>query len=65
MATWMYELKYPGMEDVVEYGFDSYEDAYNAMSEDMAEIIDKLTVIHPDMTDEEIESDIDWNILPE
>lgn len=63
--TWRYDLEYPGREQVWETGFESYDDAYVAMSEAMTEIIDDEAEKHPELSDEEIEQAIDWDIRSE
>ena len=63
--TFYYELRYPGMESVSEWGFNSYDDAYDAMTEAMTDMIDKIAEEHPEIPDEEIEKAIDWEVRPE
>lgn len=65
MSDWRYDLSYPGRDDEWETGFESYDDAYDAMSEAMTAIIDDEGEKHPELTDEEIESRIDWRVIEE
>lgn len=65
METFYYCLKCPGRDDAEETGFESYDDAYDAMTEAMTDMVDEIAKIHPEMTDEEIEGKIDWEVRPE
>lgn len=62
MSTWRYDLDYPGHGSMWEEGFESYDDAYDAMTEAMTELIDSVAEEHPELTDEEIEARIDWDV---
>ena len=62
---WRYDLSYPGREAVWESGFESYDDAYDAMSEAVTEMINSIADECPQLTDEEIESRIDWDVREE
>ena len=63
--TWYYEIKYPGMDKRSEEGFESFNDAYDTMSEAMTELIDEVAEKHPELSDEAIENAIDWEVRPE
>ena len=65
METWRYDLTCPWKENMWETGFGSYDDAYEAMSASITEIIDEVAEEHPEMSDVEIEAEIDWDIRPE
>lgn len=65
METWYYEIEYPGMDKKSEEGFESYDDAYDAMSEAITDLINEVADEHPEMSDEEIESAINWDVRPE
>ena len=65
--SWRYELTHPEhlKDPDWEEGFETEEDAYEAMSERMAELINEIAEIHPDKTDEEIEAEFEWEISEE
>lgn len=48
-----------------ETGFESYDDAYEAMSEKLTELIDQIAKDHPEMEDWEIEETFDWEVRME
>ena len=62
MNSWRYDLECPGRDAEWEEGFESYDDAYEAMSERMTEIINEIAEEHPEMTDAQIEETIDWDV---
>ena len=65
MNEWRYELEYPGRENEWASGFESYDDAYEAMSERMTKIIDEIAEDNPELSDEEIEGKFDWKVYEE
>ena len=67
MSDWRWELKHPEHLADGEWGtgFESYNDAYDAMSERLTELIDEVAELHPELTDEEIEDQFDWDIREE
>lgn len=64
MQTWRYELTYPGIDSIWEEGFESEDDAQQAMDERMTELIDEIAEKNPEKTDKEIESMIEWDLRP-
>lgn len=62
---WRYEISHPDMETVWETGFESEEDADQAMSQKLEELIDKMAEEHPEISDREIEESFDTDIRPE
>lgn len=66
MSEWRWDLSSELIEDSEwETGFESYDDAYEAMSERLTELIDEIAEKHPDMDDEEIEESFDWEVREE
>lgn len=61
--NWMYEFEYPGRDKQWESGFESYDDAYEAMTEVMTCFIDEEAERHPELSDAEIEERIDWKVM--
>ena len=66
MSNWRWDLSSKLIEDSEwETGFESYDDAYDAMSERLTELIDEIAEVHPEMTDKEIEDTFDWEVREE
>lgn len=66
MAEWRWDLNSDMIEDSEwETGFETYDDAYEAMSNRLAELIDEIAEDHPDMSDEDIEDSFDWEVREE
>lgn len=62
--TWRYDLRYKD-QTRWETGFDSYDDAYDAMNESMSGIIDEEAEKYPGLSHEEIGGQIEWEVLEE
>ena len=67
MATYRWDLQNRDnlVESEWEAGFDSYDDAYDAMSERLTELIDQIAEAHPEMSDQEIEETFDQGVREE
>lgn len=67
MSEWRYEISHKdGIIDAEwESGFESCDDAYDAMSERLAELVDEIADCHPELTDQEIEDNFDWCVREE
>ena len=63
--SWYYEINHAIEGKEWESGFESSDDAMDAMDEAMTAMIDRIAEKHPDMTDEEIEAEIDWEVREE
>ena len=67
MSDWRWDLRnmHGYVENEWETGFESYDDAYEAMSERLTELIDQIAEEHPDITDTDIEDGFDWEVREE
>lgn len=66
MSSWRWDLSSELIETKEwETGFESYDDAHDAMSERLTELIDEIAVRHPEMSDQEIEDSFDWDVREE
>ena len=62
MENWRYDITHLDLDPVWKSGFESYDDAYDAMIEKLTELVDEMAEEHPELTDQEIEESFDWEV---